>query len=78
MTKWNQEALNATLEEALRDGIAVRVPQADEPKDSERLRYALYNRARQRGLLGDLEFVLEERHVIVRRRDLLGMRKVVT
>lgn len=77
MTKWNQQMLNDALEEALRDGMAVRVPHADDPADTAKLRLALYNRAKARGLHRDLEFIVEERHVIVRRKEHKGMQKVM-
>lgn len=71
MTKWSQEALDEALDEAVRDGMAVRTTAHPTPEESRTMRNALYNRAKARGFHRDLEFALEGTHVVLRRKPVL-------
>lgn len=73
--KWDRDMLDAALDEALRDGAAVRAPEADSPADARALRQALYNRAGRRKLEG-LEFSLQGAHVVVKRKERKTVRRV--
>lgn len=75
MIKWPQQLLDETLDEALRDGVAIRAPEPDDPGEARALRQALYNRALRRGLEG-LTFGVEGTHVAVRRKRTKNLRVV--
>ena len=73
--RWNQNELDEALDEALRDGIAIREPKPtgkhrSGSSDARAMRYALYNRAKTRGIHPLLRFELNKSMVYIRKNEI--------
>lgn len=73
---WDQQALNAALDEALAGGSPAWEPPETSLRQARALRSALYNRAKSRGVQARLSFSIEDsRRVVLRLKEFRGLKR---
>lgn len=61
---WPQQALDASLDEALANGLAIVEPTDGQARTAAKLRFALYRRAAARGIAG-VRLTLAEEKILI-------------
>lgn len=73
---WDQQALNAALDEALAGETPRWEPPERHLRQARALRSALYNRAKSRGVHGKIQFSIEDScRVVLRLKEFKGIKR---